>query len=149
MNIKSILERVQQELIGAELKCKELRRIIAMLQSAQRRFDSLTQQPPSQFGHGIGLTAAVRDIINSEPEQLFCTAQIQEILAARGFHLNRRKSGAVSTVLSRLGKEGFITITTDGEGNRTYKRIRPETEFSATFQSGNSIGNEKIKTERT
>jgi len=118
------LEQARTELIAQELRCKELRRVIAALESAQRRYNSITQ-PAGQNGSSPpqGLTDTVRNIIDAEPEQEFCTARIREILETRGFDTRPRIfGGALSTILTRLGKKGFIAITTDGEGNRTYKR---------------------------
>jgi hypothetical protein len=112
-------------LVKHELRCKELGKIIARLESAQRRYDSITQSPTSQNGvtTPFGITEAVRNIFDAEPEQVFCTAMVRELLQSRGFDTRQRIFGsAISTVLTRLGKVGFIIITTDGEGNRTYKR---------------------------
>jgi hypothetical protein len=125
INISKAIEEARAELVTQELRCKDIRRVITHLEAAQRRYDSTIRQPNGQnvVSHAPGLTDAVRHIFEVESKQEFCTARVRELLQSQGFDTRPRVfSSALSTVLTRLGKNEFITITTDGEGNRTYKR---------------------------
>ena len=127
-SITKALDDARAELVAQELRCREIQRAITNLEAAERRLNPSGNQPNGQNGTApaTGLTDAVRNIIAAEPEQVFCTARIREILETRGFDTRPRVFGsALSTVLTRLGKKDFIIITTDGKGNRTYKR-KPE-----------------------
>jgi hypothetical protein len=123
-NITKAIEEATAELVTQELRCKDIRRAIAHLEAAKRRYDSgIHGQNDTTRLTRLGLTDAIRNLFEAEPTREFCTAGVRELLQSQGFDTRPRVfSSGLSTALTRLGKIGFITITTDGEGNRTYKR---------------------------
>lgn len=125
-SITRALEEANAELVASELRCREIRQGIANLEAAQQRLTPASERPNGQngTGHFVGLTDAVRHVFDAEPAQIFCTARIREILEKQGLDTRPRVFGsALSTILTRLGKNGFITITTNADGKRDYRRM--------------------------
>jgi hypothetical protein len=116
------LNAVRSELANCEARANALRLLVRRAEAVQGRFDALTGGLPLPR-YQNGLTDAVRAIIEAAPDEIFATVKIRLILKNQGYDTKQRNFGSsLSTVLTRLGRAGFITITTDEHGARTYKR---------------------------
>jgi hypothetical protein len=116
------LNAVRSELANSELQVKALRGLVEQLEACQKRFNSIIEGIPVPT-YKNGVTGNVRGIFDSEPSREFTTTQIRLILKDQGVDTKPRNfNSSLSTTLTRLGRAGFVTVSTNAEGTRVFKR---------------------------
>ena len=126
---ESILDQAKNRLAESEIRTRELRGIVQSLESAQKRFNalqtggSLLRAPRMP---ALGLTRSVVEIFQTSPTETFTPSQIRKKLIALGVDTKPRTFGSsLSTLLTRLGARGIITINREGDA-RTFQWRQPE-----------------------